>query len=81
MLNVPRAGRYRVRIHLPLYADVVGTDVELRKISNRVRTRTSIIIEYEVIAEPDSCSFINPPLFIAQTEYEKNRPKGIPVKP
>jgi hypothetical protein len=81
MLNVPGSGRYRVRIHLPLYADVVGTDIELRKISNRVRTRTSIIIEYEVIAEPNSCSFINPPLFIDQTEYEKNRPKGILAKP
>ena len=80
ILNVPRPGRYRVSIRLPLYADVVGTDIELGKISNRVRTPTSIIIDYEVIAEPNSCSFINPPLFIDQTEYEKNRLKRIANK-
>ena len=72
-LKVPRPGKYRVRVHLPLYVDVAGTESELDPISNLVRTRTSIILEYETVVEPDRCGFINPPLFIDRTECEKRR--------
>lgn len=70
--NVPGPGKYRVRIALPLYADVAGTETELDKISKRVRTRTNTIIEYEVIVEPNSCAFVSPPLFIDYLEYQKH---------
>ena len=74
-LKVPRPGKYRVRIFLPLYADVSGTEAELEQIADRVRTRTNIILEYETAVEPDRCGFINPPLFVDR-EYEKpRRPK------
>ncbi|HSE17598.1 MAG TPA: hypothetical protein VLB46_11125 [Pyrinomonadaceae bacterium] len=72
-LSVPGASKYQVRILLPLYADVVGTEAELNKISKRERTRTGVIIEYEVVVEPNSCAFVNPPLFIDNAEYQKHR--------
>ncbi len=72
-LKVPRPRKYRVRILLPLYADAVGTTAELEQISNRVRTRTSIILEYEIVVEPERCGFINPPLYVDRSEYEKPR--------
>ena len=72
-LRVPRPGKYRVRILLPLYADAVGTQTELEQIADRVRTRTNTILEYETVVEPDRCGFINPPLYIDRTEYEKPR--------
>ena len=71
-LDLPQPGNYRVRILLPLYSDVVGTKTELDKISNRVVTRTSIVLEYDVVVEPGRCAFINPPLFIDRSEYEKH---------
>jgi hypothetical protein len=78
-INVPQPSKYRVRMLLPLYADVVGTKEELDKISKRMLTRTGIIIEYEAVVEPNRCAFINPPLFIDQSEYEKHRgPKVSP---
>jgi hypothetical protein len=72
VLNVPRPSRYRVRILLPLYADVFGTADELSKISKRVHTRRGILIDYEVVVEPNSCAFVNPPLFIDYLEYKKH---------
>lgn len=72
-LKVSRPGKYRVRIFLPLYADVSGTESELEQINNRVRTRANTILEYETVVEPDKCGFINPPLFIDYAEYEKHR--------
>jgi hypothetical protein len=72
-LNVARPGKYRVRILLPLYADVVGTETELHQIVRRVRTRTAIIIEYDAVVEPNRCAFVNPPLFIDYLEYKKHR--------
>ena len=74
-LNVPRPGKYRVRVTLPHYADVVGTGPELSEISKRVRTRTSTILEYEVVVEPDRCGLVNPPLFIDYLEYRKHQPR------
>lgn len=71
-LKVPRPGKYRVRVSLPLYADVVGTTAELDEISNRVLTKTGITIEYETVVEADKCGFINPPLYIDRSEYEKS---------
>lgn len=72
-LKVSRPGKYRVRIFLPGYADVSGTISELEEISNRLRTRTHTIIEYETVVESDSCAFINPPVVVDRTEYEKQR--------
>ena len=72
-LNVPGSSKYQVRILLPLYADLAGTEDELYKITKRERTRTGVIIEYEVVVEPNSCAFVNPPLFIDYTEYQKHR--------
>jgi hypothetical protein len=72
-LNVPGSRKYQVRILLPLYVDVAGTEDELYKITKRERTRTGVIIEYEVVVEPNSCAFVNPPLFIDYTEYQKHR--------
>ena len=71
-LMVLRSGNYRVRIFLPRYADVVGTEAELGQIKNRVVTKRSIALEYEVVVEPGKCAFINPPLFIDRLEYEKH---------
>lgn len=67
-LIVLRPGNYRVRIFLPRYADVVGTEAELGQIKNRVVTKRSIALEYEVVVEPGKCAFINPPLFIGRPE-------------
>jgi hypothetical protein len=72
-LDVPRSGKYQVRILLPLYADVAGTKEELDQIVGRVRTRTAIIIEYVAVVEPNRCAFVNPPLFIDYLEYTKHR--------
>jgi hypothetical protein len=72
-LSVHGPSKYQVRILLPLYADVVGTEAELNKISKRERTRTGVIIEYQVVVEPNSCAFVNPPLFIDNAEYQKHR--------
>lgn len=69
----PRSGNYRVRMFLPLYADVVGTKAELDQIKNRVVTKRSIVLEYEVLLNPGKCVFINPPLFIDRSEYQKHR--------
>jgi len=69
-LIVLRPGNYGVRIFLPRYADVVGTEAELGQIKNRVVTKRSIALEYEVVVEPGKCAFINPPLFIGRPEYE-----------
>ena len=71
-LIVSRAGNYRVRMFLPLYADVVGLKEELDQIKNRVVTKRSITLEYEVVVEPGKCAFINPPLFIDYSEYQKH---------
>jgi hypothetical protein len=72
-LNVPHPAKYKVRILLPLYADVGSTtdETELNKIM-RVRTRTGVIIEYEVVVESNGCAFVNPPLFIDYLEYQKH---------
>ena len=72
-LDVPGPGKYRVRMLLPIYSDVVGTEAELNKISKRVRIPTGVIIEYEVVVEPNSCAFVNPPLVIDYLEYQKHR--------
>jgi len=71
-LIVPRSGNYRVRMFLPLYADVVGTWAELDQIKNRVVTKRSIALEYEVVLEPGKCAFINPPLLIDRSKYQQH---------
>jgi hypothetical protein len=71
--ELPRTGKYRVQIFLPLYADAAGTQAELDRISKRVMTKRSIILEYEVTLDSGKCAFINPPLIIARTEYLKHR--------
>ena len=71
-LIVPRAGNYRVRMFLPLYADVVGSKEELDQVKNRVVTKRGIALEYEVVLEPGKCAFINPPLFIDYSEHQKH---------
>lgn len=80
-LNVTLPGKYRVRILLPLYADVAGTETELNKISKRLRTRTGITIDYKVVVEPNSCAFVNPPLFIDSLEYQKHLGPTVPRSP
>lgn len=68
-----RPGQYRVRIFLPPYSDVVGNREELGQISNRVRTRTHTLLEYEVAVAPGRCAFVNPPLVVDHMEYERRR--------
>lgn len=70
---LPKPGQYRVRIFLPPYSDVVGTKQELDQIANRVRTRTHTLLEYDVVVAPGKCAFVNPPLFVDYTEYERQR--------
>jgi hypothetical protein len=72
-LTLPKPGNYRLRMLLPLYADVLGTLEQLKQISKRVVTKRGIVLEYDVVLEPGKCVFINPPLFIDYTEYEKHR--------
>ena len=71
-LTVPRGGKYRVRVFLPLYADVVGTQDELDRISRRVVTKRRVVLDYDVVVEPGKCAFINPPLFIGWSEHQKH---------
>lgn len=71
-LTVPQSGKYHVRIYLPRYADVVGTQEQLDRISNRIVTKTHVILEYEAIVESGRCVFINPPLVVDYLEYKRS---------
>ena len=71
-VKVP-AGKYRVRMLLPLYASISGTSVELEGITGHKVTKRGIVVDYEVSVDAGECSFVDPPLFIENDEYEKHR--------
>lgn len=63
-LAVPKPGRYKVRIFLPLDVGVGGTEDLLNKIGGTSRTRRHYIVLYDVEVRPGACAYIDVPLFI-----------------
>ena len=71
-VKVP-AGKYRVRMLLPLYASISGTSYELAPITGHKVTKRGIVVDYDLSVEAGECSFVDLPLFIEHDEYEKHR--------
>ena len=71
-VKVP-AGRYRVRMLLPLYTFISGTADELAPITGHKVTKRGIAVDYDLSVETGECSFVDLPLFIENDEYEKHR--------
>ena len=61
---VPKAGRYKVRIFLPLNVAVAGTGDLLDKVGGTLRTRRHYVVFYDVVARGGACAFLDVPLFI-----------------
>ncbi len=71
-VKVP-AGKYRVRMLLPLYTSISGTSDELAPITGHKVTKKGIVVDYDLSVEAGECSFVDLPLFIENDEYEKHR--------
>jgi hypothetical protein len=71
-VKVP-AGKYRVRMLLPLYTSISGTSDELAPITGHKVTKRGIVVDYDLSVERGECSFVDLPLFIENDGYEKHR--------
>ncbi|MBV9923868.1 MAG: carboxypeptidase regulatory-like domain-containing protein [Acidobacteria bacterium] len=63
-LVVPKPGRYKVRIYLPLDVGVGGTEDLLNKIGGTLKTRRHYVVFYDVEVRDGTCSYLDVPLFI-----------------
>lgn len=63
-LNVPRPGKYKVRIYLPHNVGVGGLSDLLEKISGVVKTGKHYVVEYEAEVRTGGCTFIDVPILI-----------------
>jgi hypothetical protein len=67
-LQLDEAGKYKVRILLPLDVGITGTDDLFSKISRIENTKENQIVEYDLEVKSNRCAFIDVPLFIPNKE-------------
>lgn len=61
---VPKAGKYKVRIFLPLDVSLTGTVDLLEKIGGTRRTRRHYVVFYDVEVRDGGCAYIDVPMYI-----------------
>jgi hypothetical protein len=76
-LAVPRPGKYKVQIFLPLDVAVAGTGDLLDKISGTLRTRRHYVVFYEVEVRAGECAFLDVPLFIPPEAVKRRARNGV----